>query len=44
MTSRFDGLNNEILNLKNVIIKNYQVVNERLRNKVNVFESTILTV
>ena len=33
MTSRFDGLGNELLNLKNVIIKNRQVENKRLRKK-----------
>ena len=34
MTSRFDGLDNELLNLKDVIIKNLQVENEYLRKKV----------
>ena len=43
MTSRFDGLDNELLNLKDVIIKNLQVENERLRKKVNVLEKKILT-
>ena len=43
MTSRFDGLDNELLNLKDVIIKNLQVENERLRKKVNVLENKILT-
>ena len=43
MTSRFDGLDNEFLNLKDVIIKNFQVENEYLRKKVNVLESKILT-
>ena len=33
MTSRFDGLDNELLNLKDVIIKNLQVENEALRKK-----------
>ena len=33
MTSRFDGLDIELLNLKDVIIKNLQVENERLRKK-----------
>ena len=33
MTSRFKGLDNELLNLKDVIIKNFKVVNERLRKK-----------
>ena len=39
MTSRFDGLGNELLNLKDVVIKILQVENERLRQKVNVLES-----
>ena len=43
MTSRFDGLDNELLNLKDVIIKNLRVENERLRKKVNVLENKILT-
>ena len=33
MTSIFDGLDNGILNLKDVIIKNLQVENEELRKK-----------
>ena len=44
MSSRFDGLDNELLNLKDVIIRNLQVENERLSKKVNVLESRILTV
>ena len=43
MTSRFDGLDNELLNLKDVIIKNLQVENERIRKKINVLENKILT-
>ena len=43
MTPRFDGLDNELLNLKDVIIKNLQVENERLRKKINVLENKILT-
>ena len=43
MTSRFDGLDIELLNLKDVIIKNLQTENERLRKKVNVLENKILT-
>ena len=42
MTSKFDGLDNELLNLKDVIIKNLQVKNERLRITVNVLENKIL--
>ena len=41
--SRFDGLGNELLNLKDVIIKNLQIENEPLRKKINVFENKILT-
>ena len=33
ITSRFDGLDNLLLNLKDVIIKNLQVENDRLRKK-----------
>ena len=33
MTSRFDGLDNELLNLKDVSVKNLQVENQRLRKK-----------
>ena len=40
MTSRFKGLDNELLNLKDVIIKNLKVVNERLRKKGNVLGKT----
>ena len=44
MTSRFDGLDIELLNLKDVIIKNIQVQNERLRKKKeNVLENKVLT-
>ena len=43
MTSRFDGLDIVLLNLKDVIIKNLQVKNERLRKKVNVLENKVFT-
>ena len=33
MNSRFDGLDNELLILKDVIVKNLQVENERLSEK-----------
>ena len=36
MAARFDGLDNELLNLKDLVIKNLQVENKRLRKKVNV--------
>ena len=35
---RFDNLDKEMLNLKNVIIKDLQVENQRLRNKINNLE------
>ena len=43
MTSRFDGLDIELLNLKDVIIKNLQVENECLRKTINVLENKVLT-
>ena len=42
MTSRFDGLDNDLLNLNDVMIKNLQVENERNRKWVNVIENKIL--
>ena len=36
VAARFDGLDNELLNLKDLVIKNLQVENKRLRKKVNV--------
>ena len=41
MTSRFDELDNELLNFEDVIINNLQVENERLRKNVNVLEKKI---
>ena len=38
MTSRFDEIDNELLNFEDVIINNLQVENERLRKNVNVLE------
>ena len=35
LLSRFDDLSTEFLNLKDVIIKNLQIENERLRNRVS---------
>ena len=35
---RFDNLDKEMLNLKDVIIKYLQVENQRLRNKINNLE------
>ena len=42
MTSRFDGLDIELLKLKDVIIKNLQVENECLRKTINVLENKVL--
>ena len=42
MISRFDGPDYELLNLKDVIIKNFQVENGRLRKEVNVLKNKIL--
>ena len=42
MTSRFDDLDIELLNLKDVVIKNLQVKNECLRKTVNVLENKVL--
>ena len=41
MTSRFDELDNELLNFEDVIINNLQVENERVRKNVNVLEKKI---
>ena len=38
LLSRFDNLNKGTLNLKDVIIKDLQVENQNLRNKVNNLE------
>ena len=43
MTYRFHGLDNDLLNLKDVT-KNLKVQSEHLRKKANVLESTILTI
>ena len=38
-----DGLDKELLNLKNVIIKDLQVENQRLRMKVNNLENKVMS-
>ena len=43
LISRFDGLDKEILNLKDVIIKNLQVKNQRLTQKVSDLESKVIS-
>ena len=42
LISRFDGLDKEILNLKDVIIKNLQDENQRLVKKVSDLESKVI--
>ena len=42
MLSRFDELNKELLILKDVIIKDLQVENQRLRIKVNDAENKVI--
>ena len=41
--SHFDGLNKELLNLKEVIIKDLQVENQCLRMKVNNLENKVMS-
>ena len=43
MLLRFDNLDKEMLNLKDVIIKDLQVVNQRLRNKINNLEKKAIS-
>ena len=44
MNSRFDSLDAEMLTLKDVIIKNLQIENERLRKKVDDLENKVETI
>lgn len=41
MLSRFDGLDKEILNIKDIVIKELQLENQRLRKKVNDLEKKV---
>ena len=41
--SHFDGLNKELLDLKEVIIKDLQVENQRLQMKVNNLENKVMS-
>ena len=41
LLSRFDGLDKEILNLKDIVIKELQLENQRLRNKVSDLQKKI---
>ena len=42
LLSRFDGVDKELLNLKDVIIKNLQIENQRLRSKVNFLGNKVI--
>ena len=42
LLSRFDGVDKELLNLKDVIIKNLQIENQCLRSKVNFLENKVI--
>ena len=42
LLSRMDGLSAEIINMKDVIIKNLQIDNEKLRKKVDFLENKII--
>ena len=41
--SRFDNLSTEFLNLKDIIIKNLQIDNERLRNQVSYLHKKVVS-
>lgn len=43
LLSRFDNLSGEFLNLKDIIIKNLQTENERLRNKVSYLSKRVIS-
>ena len=43
LLSRFDNLSTEFLNLKDVIIKNLQIENERLRNRVSYLNKRVVS-
>ena len=43
MLMRFDGVDKELLNLKDVVIKNLQIENQRLRSKVDNLEKRVIS-
>ena len=43
MLMRFDGVDKELLNLKNVVIKNLQIENQCLRSKVDNLEKEVIS-
>ena len=43
LLSRFDNLSKEFLNLKDIIIKNLQIENERLKNQVSYLNKKVVS-
>ena len=43
LITSFDGLDKEVLNLKDIIIKNLPVKNQQLRKKVSALESKVIS-
>ena len=43
LLTHFDGVDKELLNLKDVIIKDLQIENQRLRYKVNNLEKQVIS-
>ena len=43
LLARFDGIDQELLNIKDVVIKNLQVENQKLRNKINQLENKVIS-
>ena len=43
LLSRFDNLSTEFLNLQDIVIKNLQIENERLRNQVSYLNKKVVS-
>lgn len=43
LLARFDGIDQELLNIKDVVIKNLQVENQKLRYKINQLENKVIS-
>ena len=43
LLARFDGIDQELLNIKDPVIKNLQVENQKLRNKINQLENKVIS-
>ena len=43
LLTRFDGVDKELLNLKDMIIKDFQIENQRLRDKVINLEKRVIS-